>query len=78
MSTFVPSHNVVPTAVYWLTTPPQELCLLYRASAKLPQIADMIRAHEGPHAALLAAKWVVGLGGGSRAGAVERGACSPA
>lgn len=39
----------------------QELCLLYRASAKLPQIADVIRAHEGPHAALLAAKFADAL-----------------
>ncbi|KAL4431744.1 hypothetical protein ABPG77_002960 [Micractinium sp. CCAP 211/92] len=39
----------------------QELCLLYRASAKLPQVADAIRAHEGPHAALLAAKFADAL-----------------
>ncbi|KAL4440412.1 hypothetical protein ABPG75_003413 [Micractinium tetrahymenae] len=39
----------------------QELCLLYRASAKLPQVADVIRAHEGQHAALLAAKFAVPL-----------------
>lgn len=39
----------------------QELCLLYRASAKLPQVEDAVRAHEGPHAALLAEKFADSL-----------------
>lgn len=31
----------------------QELCQLYRASAKLPQLAEAVQAHEGAHAAQL-------------------------
>jgi hypothetical protein len=32
----------------------QELCQLYRASSKLPLLEEAVRAHEGPHAPLLA------------------------
>jgi DNA mismatch repair protein MSH2 len=35
----------------------QDLCLLYRASAILPLIAEAIRSHQGPHANMLAHKF---------------------
>jgi hypothetical protein len=38
---------------------PQELCQLYRASAKLPALEEALRAHEGPHAQLLVDKCAV-------------------
>ena len=34
----------------------QELCLLYRASSKLPHLAEAVRAHTGAHAPLLASR----------------------
>ena len=33
-----------------------DLCQLYRASSKLPQICAALSAHEGPHAELLRTK----------------------
>jgi DNA mismatch repair ATPase MutS len=35
----------------------QELCQMYRASAKLPQLEEAVRAHEGAHSHLLATKF---------------------
>ena len=34
-----------------------ELCHLYRASAALPYIEDVLRSHEGPHADVLVKRW---------------------
>ena len=33
-----------------------ELCLLYRASAMLPLIEDVLRSHHGPHSAMLVSR----------------------
>ena len=35
-----------------------DLCQLYRASSKLPQICAALSAHQGPHAELLRTKCV--------------------
>lgn len=35
----------------------QDLCMIYRASGRLPLIEDAVRAHQGPHAATLVARF---------------------